>query len=117
MPKVATVPDYVATLPEAQRDIATELIPLISAVVPAGSVWHGHPVWRLSPDSAPVCLLKAYPRHLTFGFWKGQRITDPSGRLQPSGSQHMASVKLLSVTDVDPGLFTGWLQQARELES
>jgi hypothetical protein len=111
-----TVTEYVAALPTAQREIADKLIHLISAAIPTESVWHGHPVWRLTPDSAPVCLLKAYSGHVTFGFWQGQRISDPSGRLEPNGSQRMASVKIRSTSDIDPDLFTTWLDQARELQ-
>jgi hypothetical protein len=116
---MASVADYVAALPAGQREIASTLLPLIAEVLPGtDAVWHGHPVWSLgpAPGKSPVCLIKAYPRHVTFGFWKGQDITDPSGRLE-SGSRRMASVKLRSTQDIDPALFTGWLHQARALEA
>lgn len=118
MSKFATVEDYIAALPEHQRTVAHEVSALIEKVLPgAGAVWHGHPVWSLGdkPGKSPVCLIKAYPNHVTFGFWRGQRITDPSGRLSP-GSREMASVKLRAVDDIDTDLFLDWLTQARNLE-
>jgi hypothetical protein len=116
---MASVADYIAALPASQREIAAKLLPLIAEVLPGtDAVWHGHPVWSLgpAPGKSPVCLVKAYPKHVTFGFWRGQDIKDSSGRLEP-GARQMASVKLRSTTDIDPGLFTDWLNQARALEA
>jgi hypothetical protein len=114
---MATVQDYVATLPESQREITGKLLPLIEQVLPgAGAVWHGHPVWSLgpTPGKSPVCLVKAYPRHVTFGFWRGQALG--ADRLEP-GAREMASVKLRSVADIDTEVFIDWLRRARDLES
>ena len=52
---------------------------------------------------------------MTFGFWHGASIDDPSGRLETSG-EVMAHAKLRELADVDRDLFAGWLRQARELE-
>jgi hypothetical protein len=57
---------------------------------------------------------KAASKHLTFGFWRGASIDDPSGRLETSG-QVMAHVKLRTPEDVDRELFASWLRQARDL--
>ncbi|WAL66401.1 DUF1801 domain-containing protein [Amycolatopsis cynarae] len=118
MAKFTTVGDYVDSLPEHQRAIADRLVSIIDSVLPgAGAIWHGHPVWSLgpAPGKQPVCLLKAYPGHLTFGFWRGRRIDDPSARLSP-GTREMASVKLHDLDELDAALFTEWLRQARKLE-
>ncbi|MEV4613403.1 DUF1801 domain-containing protein [Kitasatospora sp. NPDC049258] len=119
MPKFTTAHEYVDALPEAQREITDRLLPLVEAALPGtGALWHGHPVWSLgaAPGKAPVCYLKAYAGHLAFGFWRGQEIPDPSGRLAP-GARAMAAVKLRSTAEVDPELFTTWLEFARGLES
>jgi hypothetical protein len=119
MPKFATVTEYVHALPENQREIAARLLDLIEDALPGtGALWHGHPVWSLgpAPGKQPVCLLKAYPAHLTFGFWRGQEIDDPSSRLEP-GARGMANVKLRTTDDLDNDLFATWLRQARELET
>jgi hypothetical protein len=119
MATFATIQEYIDSLPEHQCEIADTVLSLIETTMPGtGAIWHGHPVWSLgpAPGKHPVCLIKAYPGHVTFGFWRGQEISDPSGRLS-SGSRGMASVKLRGPDDLDAGLFTRWLQQARKLEA
>ena len=114
-----TVHDYVTALPATQREIATRLLALIEEALPGtGALWHGHPVWSLgpTPGKQPVCLVKAYSAHVTFGFWRGQEIDDPSGRLEP-GARTMASVKLRDTNDLDDTLFATWLRQAKKLET
>ncbi|PBC72201.1 hypothetical protein BX265_6823 [Streptomyces sp. TLI_235] len=118
MPATTTVPQYLDTLPAAQREIADRLLPLVEAALPgAGAVWHGHPVWSLgtAPGKNPVCFVKSYSSYLTFGFWRGQEIADPSGRLAP-GARAMASVRLRTADDIDTALFADWLGRARDLE-
>ncbi|MCO1598400.1 DUF1801 domain-containing protein [Micromonospora sp. RHAY321] len=114
-----SIDDYLAGLPGPLRDIGEKLTPIITAALPGatGAMWHGHPVWSLGdrPGRNPVCLLKAYRSDVTFGLWRGQEITDPSGRLVP-GARAMAVVKLRGLADIDPGLFTGWLRAAAALE-
>ena len=73
-----------------------------------------HPTW--SVGKKPVCYLKAASQHVTFGFWHGASIADPSGRLETSGSV-MAHAELRRREDVDEALFADWLAQARELET
>lgn len=111
------VQDYAAALPEDQREIAAKLLPLIDEAFPGkGAVWHGHPVWSLgpAPGKTPVCFIKAYKSYVTFGFWRGQELDDP--RLTP-GARQMASIKLRTLSDIDPALLTAWLAQAKALES
>ncbi|WP_158251640.1 MULTISPECIES: DUF1801 domain-containing protein [Cryobacterium] len=78
-------------------------------------LWHGHPVWL--DDDLPVAGFKAYPTFVTVLFWRGQAITDHSGKLNASGSAEMSEYKLKSVDDFDSDLFDVWLQQVRELEA
>jgi hypothetical protein len=113
--KYETVEQYVSAQPQPLCDVGHTLLGLLDAGLPGAdaTLWHGHPTWKLG--DAPVCLLKAYTRHLTLGFWHGAAFSDPSGRLRPSGAREMASVKLRSVTDIDPERFGDWLRQARGL--
>ncbi|MER5333422.1 DUF1801 domain-containing protein [Micromonospora sp. NPDC002717] len=118
--ETTTVTDYLAGLDAPLREIGEKLLPVIEAALPGatGAVWHGHPVWGLGdrPGRRPVCLVKAYAGYVTFGLWRGREITDPSGRLVP-GARQMAAVKLRTLADVDPALFTDWLRQAHDLEA
>ncbi|GAA2785773.1 hypothetical protein GCM10010441_08430 [Kitasatospora paracochleata] len=118
MAKHATLDEYLAALPAAQQEIADRLRSLIDAALPGtGALWHGHPVWSLgaAPGKNPVCYLKAYTGHVAFGFWRGQDLTDPSGRLE-NGARRMAGLKLRTPADIDPDLVSDWLHQARNLE-
>jgi hypothetical protein len=80
--------------------------------VPSRAIKWAHPTWSLGKQ--PVCYLKGASKHVTFGFWRGGSIDDPSGRLETSG-EVMAHVKLRTPEDVDEQLFADWLRQAREL--
>ncbi|PZF93610.1 DUF1801 domain-containing protein [Micromonospora deserti] len=115
-----TLTDHLAGLDGPLREIAEKLRTVIEAALPGatGAVWHGHPVWGLgdTPGRTPICLVEAYGSYLTFGLWRGQEVDDPSGRLVP-GARRMAAVKLRTVADVDPALFTDWLRQAYEREA
>jgi hypothetical protein len=119
MPKFATIDEYFDSLAQPLQEVCRTLEPIIDAALPEAkkALWHGDAVWSLgpAPGKAAVCLVKAYPSYVTFGFWRGQAIDDPSGRLA-AGSRTMASVKLRTAADVDKKLFTNWLKQARELE-
>ncbi|MFC4017222.1 DUF1801 domain-containing protein [Micromonospora sp. GCM10011542] len=114
-----SIDDYLAGLAGPLREIGEKLTPVIADALPTatGAMWHGHPVWSLGdrPGRQPVCLIKAYGGYVTFGLWRGQEITDESGRLV-AGARGMAAVKLRSLADIDPALFTGWLHAAAALE-
>jgi hypothetical protein len=60
-------------------------------------------------------LVKAYPRHVTLGFWRGQEIAEPAGRLVP-GARGMASIRLHGRDELDRPAFAAWLREAAELE-
>ncbi|CAM3762612.1 DUF1801 domain-containing protein [Kibdelosporangium persicum] len=110
---------YINTLDTPLRETAQALRATIDDALPGAhsAMWHGHPVWGLGDRAGqtPVALIKAYKSYVTFGLWRGQEITDPSGRLQP-GARQMASVKLADIEDIDTHMFTTWLTQARALE-
>ncbi|MEU2613782.1 DUF1801 domain-containing protein [Micromonospora sp. NPDC007271] len=114
------VNDYLAGLDAPLRETGEKLRTVIEAALPEapGAMWQGHPVWGLGdrPGKTPVCLVKAYSSYVTFGLWRGQEVGDVSGRLVP-GARRMASVKLRTVDEIDPDLFTGWLRQAYALET
>ena len=116
MARHATVDEYVEALPPDLRDVARAAREAIDAGLPEAesAIKWSHPTWSLGNN--PVCYLKAASKHLTFGFWRGASLDDPSGRLQTSG-RVMAHVKLRALTDIDPAFFADLLSQARELEA
>lgn len=116
MHRFQTVEQYLSSQPQPLCDVGLALAALIDAELPDADagLWHGHPTWRIG--RAPVCSVKAYTRHVTFGLARGAALADPSGRLVPGGAQAMASVKLRAVEELDADLFSGWLRQADALE-
>ena len=115
MAKYATVDAYIDAMPEPLRDAAAGARAVIDTHLDGASsaIKWSHPTWSIG--KRPVCYLKTATSHVTFGFWRGASIDDPSGRLESSGDV-MAHTKLRDPSDVDPALFADWLRQARELE-
>jgi hypothetical protein len=115
MAKHATIDEYIAALPEPLREVALRTRDAIDANLDGAesAIKWAHPTWSLGKK--PVCYLKGASKHLTFGFWHGASIDDPSGRLERSG-EVMAHAKLRDPADVDPAQFANWLRQAREIE-
>ncbi|WP_166805589.1 DUF1801 domain-containing protein [Cryobacterium ruanii] len=115
--KPTTIEEYVAALTEPRASVVTLLRDTFDLGLPETSteLWHGHPVWL--DDGLPVAGFKAYPTFVTVLFWRGQAITDDSGKLNASGSAEMSEYKLKTVDDFDGDLFDAWLQQLRDLEA
>ena len=115
MAKHVTIDEYIAAMPESLAAVAADARRVIDARLEGAdsAIKWAHPTWSLGKQ--PVCYLKAATKHVTFGFWWGASIDDPSGRLETSG-EVMAHTKLRSPEDVDEELFADWLRQARELE-
>ncbi|TFD19281.1 DUF1801 domain-containing protein [Cryobacterium sp. TMS1-13-1] len=115
--KPTTIAEYVAVPAEPLATVVGLLRDKFDLALPETSteLWHGHPVWL--DDDLPVAGFKAYPTFVTVLFWRGQAITDDSGKLNASGSAEMSEYKLKSVDDFDSDLFDVWLQQVRELEA
>jgi hypothetical protein len=112
--RAATVDEYIAALPDPLRDVAAAARAVVDERLDdaTSAIKWAHPTWSVGTE--PVCYLKAASRHVTFGFWRGAAIDDPSGRLVTSG-EVMAHAKLRAAADVDADLFGTWLRQARAL--
>jgi hypothetical protein len=115
MAKYATVDDYFAATPEPLRSVAAQARRVIDSNLDGAesAIRWAHPTWSFG--KTPVCYLKTATKHITFGFWHGASINDPSGRLEASG-EVMAHVKLRTREDIDQSLFADWLEQARAIQ-
>jgi hypothetical protein len=51
----------------------------------------GHPVYF---SNGPVLLIRAEPKRVLFGFWRGKRLQDIDARLKPGGKYEMATMAL-----------------------
>ncbi|MEJ7839887.1 MAG: DUF1801 domain-containing protein [Thermomicrobiales bacterium] len=119
MAKIETVEEYYGSLESPLRKVAEKLGTVIDSAIPdcKHAMWHGSPVWSFgpAPGKQPVALIKAYPKYVTFGLWRGRDVDDPKQKIDTKGS--MAGVKYASVEEVDSVQLTIWLQQARDLEA
>ncbi|MEO6471779.1 MAG: DUF1801 domain-containing protein [Aeromicrobium sp.] len=116
MAKILTVDEYISSLSDDLQPVGNQLADVLNEGLPhaQGVIWHGHPVWMVGRN--PVAAFKAHASHVTFMIWRGQELTDRSGRLEASGSSTMANLKVRSVDDIDDQLFVNWLHQAVRLD-
>ena len=114
MARHQSIDAYIASLPAPLAAIAARTRAVIDAHLAGATsaIRWAHPTWSIG--SEPVCYLKAASQHVTFGFWRGAAIVDPSGRLESSG-QVMAHVKLRQLEVIEEDCFAGWLRQAHAL--
>ncbi len=105
-----TVDDYVAKIPPALRDVATELRRVVREAAPEAieSVKWGQPVYD---SGGPFAALKAYPRWITLTFWRGAALPDPGGLLAGEGDR-MRHARFQSVADVQPGAISELVRAA-----
>ena len=108
-----TVADYFATLPPEQLAIAKKLEQLVGKSAPGAKAelkW-GQPVWELN---GPLAFMRGSRHHLTFGFWRGAELEDPSKILEGDGTK-MRHVKILSMEKMNAPAIAAILAQAAAL--
>lgn len=107
----STIDEYRTTVPASLTSVADTLRDLLDNELAGaeGTVWHGHPVWRIG--ATPVAGFKAHRSSVTLMLWRGAEIDDPTGRLQRSGSATLATVKLAGTDDIDTPAVRSWLRQ------
>lgn len=119
VPKVSalrgkTVEDYLrAKVSGWQADTVREICALLKREAPEAAQvlkW-GQPIFELH---GPMAYVRSSAKHVTFGFWRGAKMTDPGGRLEGDGDR-MKHVKLTSSADVKAPELKGWIRQAVKL--
>jgi hypothetical protein len=91
--KPAANPDaYVAKLKGWRRELVESLRAAVrgAAKLDEQIKW-GHIVYF---SNGPVLLIRAEPRRVLFGFWRGKRLTDIEPRLKGSGKYELRTVEL-----------------------
>jgi hypothetical protein len=91
--KPAANPDaYVAKLKGWRRELVESLRAAVrgAARLDEQIKW-GHIVYF---SNGPVLLIRAEPRRVLFGFWRGKRLTDIEPRLKGSGKYELRTVEL-----------------------
>ena len=110
-----SVDAYVAALPDDQRGIAEALRGLVRSAAPEAREafkW-AQPVFE---SGGPFAYIKAFPRHVNFGFWRGVEVDGGRGRLESGGSK-MAHVKLRQVSDIDEPVLFEMVREAVRLNA
>jgi hypothetical protein len=92
--------EYIACLEGWQRAYAAALRAAVLASAPelGERLKWGHLVYFLN---GPVLLVRAEPRRVLLGFWRGQRLRQVEPRLKPGGKYEMASLELLQDTPLE----------------
>jgi hypothetical protein len=108
-----TVEDYIAKLPDTQREIVSTLVSMVKAAAPAASLsikW-AQPVFE---ENGPFCYVRAFKSHVNLGFWRGVDIDAGRGQLE-TGGQKMAHVKITTLTDIPKKSIPQWVKAAVKL--
>ena len=113
MPKFKDVDDYIASLSGWQAEAMAQLRDLVREAAPDAeeAVKWSQPVYS---HSGPFCYMKAFKKHINFGFWRGVQLDDPEGLLQGEGGK-MRHVKITSPDDIQPDAFKAFVRAAVEL--
>ena len=108
-----TVESYIAQLEEWQAEIVSQVRQIILEAAPEAdeSIKWAQPVYDIN---GPFAYIKAFKNSVNFGFWRGVDINDPQGLLQGSGEK-MRHFKLTSLDEINPPVFTEFVQQAVKL--
>ncbi len=119
MPKVSptigtSVDEYIAQkLTVEQAEIVNALRQLVRATAPKSSeqIKWAQPVFE---ENGPFAFIKPAKAHVTFGFWRGAELADPSGLLLGDGDR-MKHIRLTSVKDIRKKEFQAFVKQAVKL--
>jgi hypothetical protein len=107
-----SVDDFVKRVSGWQAEAVAAIIKLVRDVAPEAShaVKWGQPVFD---HGGPVAFVKPAKAHVTFGFWRGAELKDPTGLLE--GGDRMKHVKLKSLDAIDVKVLGAFLKEAVRL--
>lgn len=111
----ATTPDeYIAALAGWQRDACTALRAAVREAAPAleERLKWGHLVYF---RHGPALMIRAEPKRVLFGFWRGKLLRDIEPRLKPGGKYEMATLQLVPGTPLDRDTVLRLVKRANEL--
>jgi hypothetical protein len=65
--------------------------------------------------NGPVLVIRAEPRRVLFGFWRGKRLGSIEPRLKPGGKYEMATLSLDEDSDIPPATIRKLVRKAVSL--
>jgi len=103
MQNAASPAAYVKGLKGWAKTVTSSLRRAVRSAAPLDEqVKWGHLVY--SAANGPVCLIRAEPERVLFGFWRGQRLRHLEPRLKPGGKYEMATLQLREGDAVAPAM-------------
>jgi hypothetical protein len=110
-----TVDEYIAAFDDWRTDAMKRLREVVKEGAPHSAVgikW-AQPVWEWN---GPMIWMKAYPKHVDIGFWRGTEMDDPKKVLTGDG-ERMRHIKITSVDDIPADALRDLVKQAVQLNT
>jgi hypothetical protein len=110
-----TVDEYIAAFDDWRTDAMKRLREVVKEGAPHSAVgikW-AQPVWEWN---GPMIWMKAYPKHVDIGFWRGTEMEDPKKVLTGDG-ERMRHIKITSVEDIPADALRDLVKQAVQLNT
>lgn len=110
-----TVDEYIAAFDDWRTDAMRRLREVVKEGAPHSAVgikW-AQPVWEWN---GPMIWMKAYPKHVNIGFWRGTELEDPKKVLTGDG-ERMRHIKLTSVEEIPADALRELVKQAVKLNT
>ena len=110
-----TVDEYIAAFNDWRTDAMKRLREVVKEGAPHSAVgikW-AQPVWEWN---GPMIWMKAYPKHVDIGFWRGTEMDDPKKVLTGDG-ERMRHIKITSVEEIPADALRDLVKQAVKLNT
>ena len=110
-----TVDEYIAAFDDWRTDAMKRLREVVRDGAPHSAVgikW-AQPVWEWN---GPMIWMKAYPKHVDIGFWRGTEMDDPKKVLTGDG-ERMRHIKITSLEDIPADALRELVKQAVKLNT
>jgi hypothetical protein len=110
-----TVDEYIAAFDDWRTDAMKRLREIVKEGAPHSAVgikW-AQPVWEWN---GPMIWMKAYPKHVDIGFWRGTEMEDSKKVLTGDG-ERMRHIKITSVDDIPVDALVDLVKQAVKLNT
>jgi len=115
MAKHATVDAYIRALDSDRAAIVSALRSVVLAAAPTAkeSIKWAHPTYE---KGGSFCYIKAFPRYVNLGFWRGAALDDPAGIVR-SGGEKMGHVRIETTADIRTSVLSKLVRQAVALNA
>ncbi len=110
-----TVDEYIAAFDDWRTDAMKRLREVVKEGAPHSAVgikW-AQPVWEWN---GPMIWMKAYPKHVNIGFWRGTEMEDPKKVLTGDG-ERMRHIKITTVEEIPADALRELVKQAVKLNT